>query len=129
MAPGHLVYLALRKRVVQDEVEAALAETLAAHPAWRTGARTLAVAEGLVAYLAPETVDRLFDAVARATGPGSRRHLTSGPRFPGYPRSMSGSLSAALASLVLPDPDGREVRLGSLWEERPAVVVFLRHYG
>lgn len=140
MAPGHLVYLALRKRIVQDEVEAALAEgatqvllvgagmdtlclrlapehrevtfvevdhpasqgmkreavervsadwpnlhlvpadlestdlakTLAAHPAWRSDTRTIAVAEGLLTYLAPETVDRLFDAVGRATGPGSR---------------------------------------------------------
>lgn len=42
---------------------------------------------------------------------------------------MSGSLSAALSPIVLPDPDGREVRLGSLWEERPVVLVFLRHYG
>ncbi|HEX6199899.1 MAG TPA: hypothetical protein VF150_06505 [Thermoanaerobaculia bacterium] len=42
---------------------------------------------------------------------------------------MAESLSAALAPLVLPDPDGREVRLGSLWEEQPAAVVFLRHYG
>lgn len=42
---------------------------------------------------------------------------------------MTESLSAALAPIVLPDPDGAEVRLGSLWEERPAVVVFLRHYG
>jgi hypothetical protein len=42
---------------------------------------------------------------------------------------MSTSLSAALAPIVLPDTDGREVRLGSLWQERPAVVVFLRHYG
>ncbi len=42
---------------------------------------------------------------------------------------MIDSLSAALAPIVLPDPDGDEVRLGSLWEERPAVVVFLRHYG
>jgi hypothetical protein len=42
---------------------------------------------------------------------------------------MAESLSAALAPIVLPDADGREVRLGSLWEERPAVVVFLRHYG
>jgi len=42
---------------------------------------------------------------------------------------MSSSLAAALAPVVLPDPDGREVRLGSLWAERPAVVVFLRHYG
>jgi hypothetical protein len=25
--------------------------------------------------------------------------------------------------------DGGEIRLGSLWLERPAVLVFLRHYG
>ena len=34
-----------------------------------------------------------------------------------------------LADIVLEDADGREVRLGTLWEERPAVLVFLRHYG
>jgi len=39
------------------------------------------------------------------------------------------SLSQALAGIVLPDADGRELRLGSLWESRPAVLVFLRHYG
>jgi methyltransferase (TIGR00027 family) len=140
MAPGHLVYLALRKRFVQDEVESALAagasqvliigagmdtlclrlapdhadvtfvevdhpasqgmkreavdrisagrpnlhllpvdleasdlaETLAAHPGWRGDARTMVVAEGVLEYLAAETVVRVFDAVARATGPGSR---------------------------------------------------------
>jgi len=48
--------------------------------------------------------------------------MTPMPRSPG-------SLSAALAPLVLPDAGGEPVRLGSLWEERPAVVVFLRHYG
>jgi hypothetical protein len=42
---------------------------------------------------------------------------------------VSSSLSAALSPIVLPDADGLEVRLGSLWDERPAVVVFLRHYG
>ncbi|GBD46416.1 AhpC/TSA family protein [Thermoleophilum album] len=35
----------------------------------------------------------------------------------------------ALAELVLPDHDGRDVRLGDLWAERPAVIVWLRHYG
>jgi hypothetical protein len=35
----------------------------------------------------------------------------------------------ALADVVLRDADGAEVRLGELWAERPAVVVFLRHYG
>jgi hypothetical protein len=42
---------------------------------------------------------------------------------------MSRSLSAALAPIVLPDSDGSPLRLGSLWAARPAVVVFLRHYG
>jgi hypothetical protein len=39
------------------------------------------------------------------------------------------SVAAALADIVLPEADGGEVRLGSLWESGPAVVVFLRHYG
>ena len=34
-----------------------------------------------------------------------------------------------LADIVLQDSNGDHVRLGSLWEERPAVLVFLRHYG
>lgn len=143
-APGHLVYLALRKRFVQDEVEAALAggatqvlmlgagmdtlclrlapdhpqvafvevdhpasqgtkreavdrvsglrpnlhflpvdlesgdlaAALAAHPAWRNGAPSVAVAEGLLAYLGPAAVDRLFADVAGSTAPGSRLLFT-----------------------------------------------------
>jgi hypothetical protein len=42
---------------------------------------------------------------------------------------MPETLSKRLANMVLPDADGKETRLGSLWESRPAVVVFLRHYG
>jgi len=42
---------------------------------------------------------------------------------------MTKSLSEALAQIVLPDVDGRNLRLGTLWEGQPAVVVFLRHYG
>jgi hypothetical protein len=42
---------------------------------------------------------------------------------------MSTTLSATLADVALPDTEGREVRLGSLWTESPAVLVFLRHYG
>ncbi len=42
---------------------------------------------------------------------------------------MEQSLSSKLAGIVLPDSDGREIRLGSLWASRPAVLVFLRHYG
>jgi hypothetical protein len=42
---------------------------------------------------------------------------------------MAASFSSKLARLTLPDADGRAVRLGSLWADTPAVVVFLRHYG
>gem|GEM_PF-906399 len=42
---------------------------------------------------------------------------------------MVESLSARLAQMVLPEAGGGAVRLGSLWEKNPAVVVFLRHYG
>jgi hypothetical protein len=35
----------------------------------------------------------------------------------------------ALAELVLLHHDGREVRLGDLWRERPVALVWLRHYG
>ncbi|MGA3196767.1 MAG: hypothetical protein ABSD39_17360 [Terriglobales bacterium] len=39
------------------------------------------------------------------------------------------SLSSRLAGIVLPDSESRPVRLGSLWENGPAVIAFLRHYG
>lgn len=42
---------------------------------------------------------------------------------------VSASLAERLAPIVLPEVMGGEVRLGSLWEQGPAVVVFLRHYG
>jgi hypothetical protein len=42
---------------------------------------------------------------------------------------MSESYSSKLSSLTLPDVDGKPVRLGSLWADSPAVVVFLRHWG
>ena len=38
-------------------------------------------------------------------------------------------LAARLARIVLPNADGRSVRLGSLWADTPAALVFLRHYG
>jgi hypothetical protein len=34
-----------------------------------------------------------------------------------------------LAGVTLPDDSGDEVRLGELWEDGPAVIVWLRHYG
>jgi hypothetical protein len=35
----------------------------------------------------------------------------------------------ALGDIVLLDHDGNDVRLGSLWSERPVALVWLRHYG
>jgi hypothetical protein len=49
--------------------------------------------------------------------------------FNRYNAVMADSISARLANVVLPEAGGHDVRLGSLWEQRPAVVVFLRHYG
>jgi hypothetical protein len=48
-----------------------------------------------------------------------------------WPKRMTAmaTYSSRLAPIVLPDPDGRETRLGSLWSDSAAVVVFLRHYG
>jgi hypothetical protein len=34
-----------------------------------------------------------------------------------------------LADIVLQDHDGRAVRLGDLWKDRPAALIWLRHYG
>jgi len=39
------------------------------------------------------------------------------------------SRADGLAEIVLPDHDAHDVRLGDLWSERPAAVVWLRHYG
>jgi len=42
---------------------------------------------------------------------------------------MELTISAKLSEIVLPDSDGKQVRLGSLWASTPCVVAFLRHYG
>ncbi|HWY06268.1 MAG TPA: hypothetical protein VNY24_05375 [Candidatus Acidoferrales bacterium] len=42
---------------------------------------------------------------------------------------MPETLSQQLADIVLPDAFGKTIRLGGLWENYPAVLVFLRHYG
>lgn len=39
------------------------------------------------------------------------------------------STNAGIADLELPEADGGTVRLGDLWAERPAALVWLRHYG
>jgi hypothetical protein len=42
---------------------------------------------------------------------------------------MNTTLNSRIAMIRLPESDGREIRLGSLWLQEPAVIVFLRHYG
>jgi len=42
---------------------------------------------------------------------------------------MTDTISAKLANIVLAEAGGGEVRIGSLWEKSPAMIVFLRHYG
>jgi len=34
-----------------------------------------------------------------------------------------------LSGIELRDPEGRAVRLGALWRERPVVLAFVRHFG
>ncbi len=34
-----------------------------------------------------------------------------------------------LSSVQALDPDGNQVRLGTLWEDQPAVLVFIREFG
>lgn len=34
-----------------------------------------------------------------------------------------------IEDVVLPDADGTETRVGDLWSEGPAVLIWLRHYG
>jgi hypothetical protein len=48
---------------------------------------------------------------------------------PSHQRTNPPQRADALADIVLPDQDGAEVRLGDLWSERPAALVWLRHYG
>jgi len=51
-------------------------------------------------------------------GTAQRRQRTNAP-----------ARADALAEIVLPDQDGHDVRLGDLWRDGPAVLVWLRHYG
>jgi hypothetical protein len=39
------------------------------------------------------------------------------------------TLSHDLADLTALDPEGTPVRLGGLWQERPVVLAFVRHFG
>jgi len=54
----------------------------------------------------------------RLLGAAVKRQRTSAPED-----------ASRLADLVVKDLDGDDVTLGSFWEDGPAVLVFLRHYG
>ncbi len=45
-------------------------------------------------------------------------------RHPSPPATADG-----LAEIVLPDHECHDVRLGDLWSDQPAALVWLRHYG
>jgi hypothetical protein len=51
-------------------------------------------------------------------GTAVRRQHTSPP-----------SDAGGLAGIVLPDQEGAEHRLGDYWRDRPAALIWLRHYG
>ncbi|HWE26006.1 MAG TPA: hypothetical protein VG496_18870 [Myxococcales bacterium] len=38
-------------------------------------------------------------------------------------------VDAALGDVEVKDVEGRAVRLGTLWRDRPAVLVWVRHFG
>lgn len=39
------------------------------------------------------------------------------------------NIAESLASIELIDDQGSAVRIGSSWEEQPALLVFIRHFG
>ena len=66
-------------------------------------------------------------------------YAASVPRLPKLPnplgvaarrqRTNAPERADDLADFVLQDHGGEDVRLGELWSEGPAVLVWLRHYG
>jgi hypothetical protein len=48
---------------------------------------------------------------------------------PKHQRAQAPARADDLAELTLQDLEGDDVRLGDVWRERPAVLVWLRHYG
>jgi hypothetical protein len=59
-----------------------------------------------------------FPKILNPAGVAARRQATSPPEDAGE-----------LADFVLQGQRGEDVRLGELWSDGPAVLVWLRHYG
>ncbi len=76
---------------------------------------------------------RSQSSIARLFRRSTRHFMVLWPLDTGDARrenvAMPESFSSKLAGITLPDVDNRPVRLGSLWSDSPAVVVFLRHWG
>lgn len=60
--------------------------------------------------------------------PTAAKHMLKGLRK-GRQEPRPPERADGLADIVLRDHDGREVRLGDHWTDRPAALVFLRHWG
>jgi hypothetical protein len=59
-----------------------------------------------------------LNPIAKRLGAATKRQTTNAP-----------ARVDELADVVLQDHRGEDVRLGDLWSEGPAVLVWLRHYG
>lgn len=61
---------------------------------------------------------------------GARAPAGRGP-LPGYALGFGpmDRIPSDLAALTVLDVAGKALRFGSLWADRPAVLVFLRHFG
>ena len=42
---------------------------------------------------------------------------------------MNAAVGTAAPDLTLPDHQGRDVRLSSLWQAKPLILLFVRHFG
>jgi len=53
------------------------------------------------------------------------------PAAGGWRKSPEGKMNVepALADVEVKDVQGNPVRVGSLWADRPAVVIWVRHFG
>lgn len=76
-----------------------LAEVLAASGHWEVTAKAVVVTEGLLMYLDPSSVQRLFAAAQRVTGPGSRLLLSYMKAPP--PRASGAGALSSLNDLLL----------------------------
>lgn len=46
-----------------------------------------------------------------------------------YLVGVASDVVARLADAAVLDPDGKDLRLGSFWAERPVILAMIRHFG